>query len=61
MANERLSSLRLGFWWIVSGILFVILAAIAYVRYTHEIEYGGAARVFYRQSNPAGRVRAVRR
>ncbi len=34
MAKERLGSLRLGFWTVVSGLLLCLLAVIAWVRYT---------------------------
>ena len=37
MVRERLSSLRLGFWSISAGILIVILAGIAYIRYTQGL------------------------
>ncbi len=37
MANERISRLRLGFWWSVAGLLFLILAVLAYVRYTRGL------------------------
>ena len=37
MVRERLSSLRLGFWSVFSGVLIVILAGIAYIRYTQGL------------------------
>jgi len=37
MVRERLSSLRLGFWSAFSGVLIVILAGIAYIRYTQGL------------------------
>jgi Ni/Fe-hydrogenase subunit HybB-like protein len=37
MVKERLSSLRLGFWSVFSGVLIVILAGIAYIRYTRGL------------------------
>jgi Ni/Fe-hydrogenase subunit HybB-like protein len=37
MVRERLSSLKLGFWSVFSGILILVLAGIAYVRYTHGL------------------------
>ena len=37
MVRERLSSLRLGFWSISAGILILILAGIAYIRYTQGL------------------------
>jgi Ni/Fe-hydrogenase subunit HybB-like protein len=37
MVKERLGSLRLGFWTVFSGLLIALLAAIAYVRYTHGL------------------------
>lgn len=37
MVKERLSSLRLGFWSISAGALILILAGIAYVRYTQGL------------------------
>ncbi len=37
MVRERLSSLRLGFWSVLSGLLFVTLAVLAYIRYTQGL------------------------
>jgi Ni/Fe-hydrogenase subunit HybB-like protein len=37
MVRERLSSLRLGFWSISAGILILVLAGIAYIRYTQGL------------------------
>ncbi len=37
MVRERLSSLRLGFWSVLAGLLFVTLAFLAYVRYTQGL------------------------
>jgi Ni/Fe-hydrogenase subunit HybB-like protein len=37
MVKERLSSLRLGFWPVVTGALAVTLAAIAYLRFTRGL------------------------
>jgi Ni/Fe-hydrogenase subunit HybB-like protein len=37
MFREKLSSLRLGFWSVVSGVLIVTLAVLAYIRYTQGL------------------------
>jgi Ni/Fe-hydrogenase subunit HybB-like protein len=37
MVKERLSSLRLGFWPVVTGALTITLAAIAYLRFTRGL------------------------
>jgi Ni/Fe-hydrogenase subunit HybB-like protein len=37
MFREKLSSLRLGFWSVVSGALILTLAVLAYIRYTQGL------------------------
>jgi Ni/Fe-hydrogenase subunit HybB-like protein len=37
MVRERLSSLRLGFWSVLAGLLMVTLAVLSYVRYTQGL------------------------
>ena len=37
MGKERLGIVRMGFWTVFSGLLIVLLAAIAYVRYTRGL------------------------
>lgn len=37
MFRERLSSVRLGFWSVVGGLLIITLPALAYIRYTRGL------------------------
>ena len=37
MPRQRMAAIRLGFWTVVSALLVVATAAIAYVRYTRGL------------------------